>query len=283
MQEFASLDYAELESRGVPFWWVTLTTPREYWHRLEYVYRALRRFHDRLDYCQSDRGYLGAFVRRELGSLNGVLHYHLVIVGGEGITTGWLREVWRECLRYEGEKRLRVSSELVQSAERIARYMSKYCSKAGYEGKDTVAVSDSAEPESNGDGASLSEAHNVGNGETGYTGGRWWYVWGRKSLPWGDLIVIQGLDAVQIANRMKRIFRRWRQQVAMQTFDRKNKSAGFAFRNFTPKVFRKFDGFFRRLRRDRGGGFTVLVSPGLLERMLDAAAYAQVCHNEGVC
>lgn len=286
MQKFASLDFSVLELLGVTFFWVTLTTPREYWDREAYVYGALRRFHDRLDYSQADNGYLGAFVRRELGSLNGALHYHLVIVGGKGINVAWLRTAWGECLRYEGQKLLRVSCEEVADTERIARYMAKYCSKAGYEGKErTVRALDSAspEPESEGtDGASLSEAHNVGNTLNGYTGGRWWYVWGASKLPWGETITVVGLDALQIANRLRRIFRRWRAQVSMRTMDRKQRCPGMACRYFVPKQFSRLDGFVKRLRRDRGGGFTVLMSPDLVELMVDAAAYAQAWHNDRV-
>jgi hypothetical protein len=229
---------------------------------------------------------LGAFVRRELGSLNGALHYHLVIIGGKGINVGWLRKTWRECLRYEGEKMLRVSCEEVADCERISRYMAKYCSKAGYEGKERpaqVVDSASSEPESQGLGcASLSEAHNVGNPSTGYTGGRWWYVWGASKLPWGEIISVEGLDAVQIANRLKRFFRRWRQQVAMRTLDRKTQKRGFANSCFNPRSFRRGDRFVERLGNDRGGGFTILASPSFIELLVDAAAYAQAWHNDGV-
>ena len=288
MQRFASLDFVALEEAGTVFWWVTLTTPQEYWDRVDFVYsKALRRFHDRLEYCQRDTDYLGAFVRRELGGKNGALHYHLCIIGGKGITAGWLREVWGECLEYEGEKRLQVHVEEVTKAERIAKYMSKYCCKAGYEGKERPEASrKSAErpfSEASGAGpesASLTEAHNVGKQGNAYTGSRWWYIWGAKAMPWGELITVEGLDALQIAKRLRRIFRRWRLQVAMQRFDRKNKLPGFANRHWSPAYFEADDVFFQRLKRDRGGGFSLLVSPELLQRMVDAAAYAESAHRD---
>lgn len=293
MQRFASLDYEKLVEMGVSFFWCTLTTPREYWEDVEGVYRALRRFHDRLEYSQRGKGYLGAFVRRELGGLNGALHYHLCIVGGEGITRAWLQEAWTACLRYEGPKPVRVSVEEVTDAYRISKYMSKYCSKAGYEGKPrkaelevcelasqiraslTAAGVDFGEIES----ASLSEAHNVGNA---YTGGRWWYVWGDKSLPWGEITTLDGLDAKQLAQRIKRMFRRWRVKLAMERNDRKQGVPGFSFRHHSPKQFMNEDRFSRWLRTMGGGGFTVLLSPDLMFQFIRAAAYGVQCQRAGL-
>lgn len=293
MRRFASLDYEKLGEMGCSFFWVTLTTPQEYWDDVEGVYKALRRFHDRLDYSQRDTGYLGAFVRRELGGKNGALHYHLCIIGGAGITKAWLRENWGECLGYQGEKLLQVHVEEVTDAQRISKYMSKYCSKAGYDGKPRQGEPGFCELASNAgspagaesgeigeDGsASLTEAHNVGNH---YTGGRWWYVWGDKTLPWGEITTLEGLDAEQLAQRLKRIFRRWRVKMAMERVDRQMKSPHFAFRHFSPKQFRALDHFSEWLRINKGGGFTLLLSPDLMFSFIRAAAYGVQCHRSGL-
>ena len=288
MQRFASLDYDKLAEWGCKCYWVTLTTPRAYWEDVEGVYKALRKFHDRLEYSQRETDYKGAFVRRELGGKNGALHYHACIFGGEGITKAWLRENWAACLGYEG-KDLQVHVESADDPKRIAKYMSKYCSKAGYEGKEyaSAAARKSAErsfsaaaegekecSEGEGEGASLTEAHNVGKQRNAYTGGRWWYIWGASALPWGEILTIEGLDAQQIANRMKRFFRRWRLQATGRRIDAEMKMPGIAFRTWTPHYLEKFDTFVHRLKRDRGGGFTLLLSPDLIYEFVKAALYS---------
>ena len=290
MAKFASLDYAAMAESGVSMWFVTLTTPEEYWERTAFVYRALRRFRDSLEYSQGDKGYLGAFVRRELGTRRGMLHYHLVIIGGD-IRNFPVQKTWARSLEYEGN--VRVDVQFLDTAERVGKYLSKYCSKVAYEGKlkpseGIGAASETSRSASDRDiseAAPLSEAHNVGNGHQAYTGGRWWYVWGEEKLPFGEVVTILGDDAKQIAKRLRRIFRRWLVEKALKGHVSKlNKAMPGGAKVWTalillnnPKVTVKAIEnclpFARFLRRS-SGGFTFLVSPDLLQRMIDAACMA---------
>ena len=273
MGKFASLDYEALARSGVSMWFITLTTPEEYWHREGFVYQALRRFRDRLSYSQAEHGYVGAFVRRERGGKRGMLHYHLVIIGG-AINAFPVADAWSRSLGYEGT--VRVDVQVLDTAERVGKYLSKYCSKVGYEGKrspSAVVETASSEPVSTtAEGAPLSEAHNVGNG---YTGGRWWYVWGEDALPWGEVITIVGEDAKAIAKALRRIFRRWRVQKQAEAWAKREKwSVRRAMTLVSVRQWEKWDSFGEFLRRGGGGGFTFLLAPDLLQRMVDAACLA---------
>lgn len=273
MAKFASLDYAAMSAASVPLWFVTLTTPECFWNDVRFVYKSLRRFRDALEYSETPNGYLGAFVRRELGSKRGMLHYHLVIVGGD-MKRFPVGDTWARSLRHEGK--VRVDVQPLETAEKVAKYLSKYCSKVGYEGKERPSADPCVGACEGASGAAedapLSKAHTVGNPQDAYTGQRWWSVWGEETLPWGEVVTILGDQAKEISKSLRRIFRRWRVQKEVQRIDRQF-YPGFATKHFTIKQLRKSDSFGEFMRR-AGGGFTILLSPGLLERMIDAASMA---------
>jgi len=261
MQKFASCDFESLGE--TPVYFLTLTTPECFWEASRSVQEALTRFRKRLEYAFLPSGYLGAFVRRELGGKRGMLHYHLVVVGGKGVTRKWVRRAWTDCLRYENGL-VRCDSELVDSAERVSKYLAKYCSKAAYEGSSRGSASE---------GASLSKAHNWRKPPFG----RWWFIWGAERLPWADRVVIRGEDARQIAKRVKRLYRRWRVQKFRERVLGESPEARAAFGNKSLKWWatRAEMRFCESLRRS-GGGCNICLSPALLNQMVDAASLSYI-------
>jgi len=278
MCKFASLDWNRLACEETPIWFITLTTPIEYWDSQLEVYRGLRRFADCLQYRFGHEEHFGAFVRQERGSKRGMLHYHIVLIGASECNTSrfrhWVRVNWTRALRYEGGL-VRVDVQPVDNAQRVGKYLSKYCVKVGYEGAGP-AGSDASDPAGAGAGSeTLSKAHNVGNG--GYTGGRSWYVWGSASLPWAEVELIVD-DSVALAKRVRRIFRRW---LVSKVQERNRRLLGrHAAGQIPVKRIAKALPFFEFLRSG-AGGFTLLASPSMLELCLDAAAAAVV--DGGFC
>jgi hypothetical protein len=278
---------------GTPIYFVTLTTPVEYWSDVLPVYKALRSFREAFQRRYESRGYLGAIVRREVGRKRGMLHYHLVIVGGGLLEPGrkkirdqsgktWIGRKWTEALGYEAGF-VRVEVEWLDTAERVAKYLSKYCTKVGFEGRPTPDGSLPGQPEDApaacedapqvpAEGAVLSKAH---NGGWGHTGTRWWYVWGEKSLPWGEMLLIHGDFARGIAKRVRRIFVRWLVDKERARLLRQAKELG---RSVEASVWRisvrellrwsKFGSF---LVKGRGGGYTILATPALLAALVEYA------------
>ncbi len=290
MSKFASLGWEQLIALGVPFHFVTLTTPEEYWTDVKRVYLALRRFRRLLRAHYGSRGYLGAFVRRERGQARGMLHYHLITVGAAGLSPAWVTSTWSKCLAYEG--RVRCDVQFPENPKNVAKYLSKYCSKAGYEGAirpPEGGQNTSSEGSAALDGGeTLSKAHNgTVDGESEYTGGRWWYVWGADLLPWSACYAVTGDDGKQLAKRLRRLFRRWSVQVLQRrTFKRcemhpdllamlKSKSVRWWSRLADMR-------FCESLRR-YGGGFTFLLAPDLLDRFLECAAMAEIYKREEWC
>ena len=242
MRWLASRDWDLLAAKETPIHFITLTTTTEHFARPAFCYRALRRFHDVL---ASQASFLGAVFKREYGSKNGALHYHGVVFGVEpsDFTTGHLRDVWTRCMRWTAPPGAKLSTlivdvEEVKDAQRVAKYISKYCAKIGYEGMARKQAEGTGEgaPGCPGDrgGApspvrSLSNAHNVGNdGNTltenyedehdsqGYNGSRYWYVWGDvpegegvEWLPPGDELKPGAIK--KFATRIRRVFRKWRE------------------------------------------------------------------------
>jgi hypothetical protein len=293
MAKFASLDWARLIALALPFHFITLTTPEPLWGDEKGVYMALRDFRRALFRVYGPFGFLGAFVRRERGEKRGMLHYHVITVGAKGLTVQWVRDTWTKALSWDSP--VRVDVQLPEDPNRVAKYLSKYCSKAGYDGKLPPggagnAASSEQRPATPGD-APLSEAHNVTKSENdAYTGGRWWYIWGAETLLWAPAWTITGPDGAGIAKRVRRIFRRWRVQVSMRRADAMWKDAngqvlrsmrGFCSSKWSVNHMRKYDGYSSQLAKS-GGGFTFLLAPDLLEKMLDAAAYGYEHINAGV-
>lgn len=262
-RRMACLDWEDMAARGVPVLFITLTTPEEYWSRERDVYLALRRFHDRLDYCYSDT-VIGAFVRRERGAKRGMLHYHLMVFGERYISANWLRDAWAQSLRHAGK--VRVDVDRAYTSHELCKYLSKYLSKAAYEGAPAEGFSgrqDSARAESSsGESLALSELHTVGEGSSlVYTGQRPWTVWNEKGLSWGEELHVEGDAAKLIAAKMRRILHRW--QV--------DKARARARKWFPGPLGVKVgvclgrSGFAEFLRKS--DGFTVLASPGLLSQV----------------
>ena len=262
-RRMACLDWEDMAARGVPVLFITLTTPEEYWTRELDVYLALRRFHDRLDYSYSDT-VVGAFVRRERGAKRGMLHYHLMVFGERYISANWLRESWAKSLGHAGK--VRVDVDRAYTSREVCKYLSKYMSKAAYEGAPAEVSSareDSARAESSSaESLALSELHTVGEGSSPvYTGQRPWTVWNEKRLSWGEELHVEGDAARMVAAKMRRILHRW--QV--------DKARARARKLFPGRLGVRVgvclgrSGFAEFLRKSNG--FTVLASPGLLSQV----------------
>lgn len=304
MAKFASLDYEKLASSGTPLWFITLTTPPAFWKDTRGVYLALRRFRDSLEYDHEETGYIGALVRRELGAKSGMLHYHMVVVGGS-FTPAQVSDLWTRSLR--SPVPVRVDVQALETAERVAKYLSKYCSKVGYDGKEREAVpaldATRVVPGGTAQAPPLSEAHNVGNTSgTDYTGGRWWYIWGASRLPWGRMMMFFGAEAYKVAAAFKRIFKKWlvekkikrdvagfrkilglgplvRQTPAFEwggiEFPGIECSALLLMRGKSRRKLEQEIPFVAFLGRSHVG-YTFLLSPDLLQKMLQAACQAVV-------
>lgn len=282
MGVFASLDWGKLIAAAIPFHFVTLTTPEVYWADERGVFKALQRFRKRL--YRGFPGFLGAFVRRERGAKRGMLHYHLITVGARGLSAAWVQAAWSESLRYEGK--VRVDVQLPEDPNRVAKYLSKYCAKVGYDGAYRPGGGVPSGGTGSVDPAPLSKAHNWPDG---CTGGRWWYVWGKELLPWGVAYTLLGEDGRGIAKRVRRIFRRWRASKVREAYKKKH-FGSWEMELFwrradwqtSVKRWSSFDRFCTSLGRGGGRGFTLLLSPELLERFLEAAAYGYIHINQGV-
>lgn len=276
MSRFASLDWRFLISQQRPILFLTLTTPSEYWTEDLRVYVALKAFRTAL--CARYEG-VSVIWRKERGSKSGALHYHLVVFGVKRIPASWLRAVWTEKLGYC--RPVRVHIERPEKPEKVARYVSKYCSKAAYQGADTAYGGEppggTRKPLAR---LSLSKAH---NGEiasyNGFTGGRFWGVWGVKSLPVGTVDEIDQ-EIFSSASRCRRLFRRLLRSRILASFKRKHP----AFVN-RPDFDRLFKRYLRELPKMRflktGGGFTVFCDPDIIDRVLDSAFSAQIWISEG--
>lgn len=282
MATFAQLDYEALVSKGSQFHWVTLKTTPEYWDKPLEVLDALERLQARLWYWFGRWGYLGAILRKEYGEKNGMLHFHGVFIGG-GMSAAWFREAWCECLGYTGPRKNMVHYKETTDPALVAKYMCKYCSKAAYDGRvrhgSSVETPIPEESSTEETCASLLDAHNSRNRTNACTGGRWWYVWGKNRLPWAQVVTILQDDARAIAKRVRRIFKRWRIDKLRLATDRKHNSPGYTFRaGWTMKHMARSDRFIEFLRKS-AGGFTILVPPDLLEKMVCAAVEAEMWHR----
>jgi hypothetical protein len=245
---FASIDYDTLAADKTPILFVALTTPREYWSRHTHLAASLERFFDRLEY--SFGGILGlrfAIWRKEAGRKSGAIHFHLVVFGVPYLPAELLRTWWKESLQDTQARTIRVHVEPVETPERVARYLGKYCAKVAYDGKE-AEVSTSIAPDEGGAGdvetsadpLSLSKAHILENDSST---GRWWGIRGRANVPWGTVLTFEGDFAKALAKRVRRIFRKW--------LKRKGTNPGFA----------------DRMRR-HSGGFTALGTPSMLDKLM---------------
>lgn len=284
MAKFASLDWSFLAKKRIPIYFVTLTTPMEYWDRPKEVYMALRRFRRRFASFRSSK-FHGVFVRRELGEFRGMLHYHLITIGHDGFDTECIELLWSKCL---GDYRqVRCDVQLLGDSETAAKYLSKYCAKAAYMGKEKEAHRLAEAGTEAANGAPLSKAHNgtSDNEPDEYTGGRWWYIWGSETLPWAECYVVTGEDARGIVKRIRRIFRRWRaaklREARRKDCLKKNEPWHHLDRLTSVKIWSRSDPFSESLRKS-ATGFTLLVSPDVLGQMIDAASYGYQHINQGV-
>jgi len=260
MLRFASLDWAAIAASGVLVWFATLTTPMEYWGDPQHVYLSLRRF--RRCFLRDHPEVSGVFVRRELGAKRGMLHYHLVIIGGEGLKGSYIQRLWTTCLGHTSP--VRVDIQVARNGQELSRYLAKYCSKAAWEGAERARQGSGGADTA---ARALSNAHN-GTGDR--NGARWWYVWGNDTLPWAEQFEAVGVEAAALAKRIRRIFRRWQVSVVAKRVDKHMKCSGFAFNRFSVRHMGRNSGFGEWLRRC-GDGFTLLCDPDLLDKMAAAA------------
>lgn len=281
-RKFASVDYQYFIVFGVPIWFITVTTTPEYWDRPGYCRQALERVYDRLRYDFAEKGFLGGIWRRERGAKRGMLHYHLMLFGPEIDQvrfSRWWNRTWSECLRHSG-KPLRTDVQCPESPKRIAKYLGKYCAKAGYERATTegAAGGDGQEPTGATAVVLLSKAHISGNDKESEKWGRWWGVWGKDEIPWAPVEVMEGTDEdlAKLAKRIRRLYRKW---LARQVEERAVKKVrrvlpADVVRHFEGKIraaARNGPGFHQALKRG-GGGFTLLIGREFFERLLDGVA-----------
>jgi hypothetical protein len=113
----------------------------------------------------------------------------------------------------------------------------------------------------------------------GWTGGRWWYVWGE--LREGQAVNFDG-DARGLAVKVRRIFRRWyvgkvRERLVKRAQGRFAGAVG-AWEGVEQAIQRIAEKEFAKLRKGgrfkflgRGGGFLLMASPDVLEQCLAGA------------
>lgn len=269
-RKFAALDWAQLALALTPIWFVTLTTSEEIWNDHRRAYMGLRRVRD---WITSRPGFVGAFCRKELGGKNGMLHYHLVVVGIPGFARllPELRRCWQRGIGCE--KTWRVEIDEVNTAERASKYLSKYCAKAANWGR--------------GEGADLSKAHNVDSSGQGYTGNRWWYVWGEDSLPWAEPLDVFLGEGGAVAKRIRRVFRKWLKVKIREALFREFPKASGELKACIERCAKRQEreGFAEWLRSNRAG-FTILASPTLISQIVQYAVQASLeqsaeLHYEG--
>jgi len=262
MGKFASVDWDQVHESGRELLFLTLTVPPELNHP-EHVYRAGKRFFAWLRY----RHGAAAIVRREL-TRSGLIHYHLMLVGPSWIDADELRCVWTRCLR--SERLIRVHVERIEKKNDVTKYLSKYCVKAAYEGADRGEGVPSGETSP---AVSLSEVHNGRKESSGHNGHRWWYVWGKERIPWGEEIELTAEQAIAVAKRIKRVFRKWLRRKTQDRLRREllrqvggNDAERFA-RNLAKKRTRWAFGAY---------GTMILWTPAILEMLVDWAAMEHI-------
>ena len=297
MQVFASVNWAAVAAAESPILFLTLTTSPEYWARPRFVRRALRRFHDAFNAYQG--GLVCAFVRKERGRKNGMLHYHLITIGVEYCEAfrEWLEATWARCL--ESERVIRVDVQTVHTPGRVMKYLAKYCSKAAYEGREAPegmgecfevdadgVCTDAAAPSHSsavgsevaaassltvcgGDSAVSSALSKVHTGDSDAGGGRWWSVWGAEGLPWCEKEIYHGDDAHKVAVRIRRIFRRWLQQKRREALKKKYPFLSDGQLRQAEVVYRREAPFAWTLYGS--AGFILLCTAELLQRMQENA------------
>jgi hypothetical protein len=302
-KKFASLDWESYARDGVPILFCTLTTPPECWNDGRRVYMALRKFRR---WLMRQSGFEGAIIRKERGAKNGMLHYHPVVFGCSWLPANEMRKVWTEALGCKSAVRVEVdkADDPVKVSKYLSKYISKAAYKGALRtekpvGKRMFSRSENAAPDGSRAAAvmdtgkytvepvrplSLSESHNVteeaaGVGEEdefgpdgiavpdGYTGGRWWYVWG--TLRVAPEIFLKSFHARSIAMRVRRIYRRILISRRIEGLIKKGFSESAA-RCEVKKWRRESGSFWWRGLLSRG--FIVMGSPEVLEKCLSAAA-----------
>ena len=214
MLKCAALDWTRIVEERIPVRFITLSIPEELWTRGRFCFRGLDKFRR---WIEGIRGFQGAIVRRELGEKRGAVHYHLMVFGVpfpecRNVRSEVARK-WTDCLDaadFPGVKRNGgwvVTDIEVANEESISKYLTKYCCKAAYEGKESedsagdikgVAVS----------GGSLDVA---GAWSQSHNGHRWWYIWGEPLV--GQLLFHEFEDSVDPRKVIAHIRRMWRQVV----------------------------------------------------------------------
>lgn len=179
MRLCACFDWTRIIEESIPFYFVTLTIPEELWQEGRRCFAALDKFRR---YLSSKPLFRWAVVRRELGEKRGAVHYHLLVFGlpmQEARNAQCeVADKWTEFLgaaAFPGVMRNngRVVVDIEKANdENVAEYLTKYCTKAAYAGRERPEAGARAvvAPLVAARAGSWSETHN---------GHRWWYMWGQ--------------------------------------------------------------------------------------------------------
>lgn len=291
IKKVASIDWFQVKELNWFVNFITLTTPREYWHKTGEVYLALRRT---LDFLESI-GIEACIVKKEYGSKSGMLHYHIMAMG-EDIRKKekLLRRKWTQHLGYKdkGGKDVIVDIDRRDSNDPavIGKYICKYMVKAAYEGKineNACLTSETSASEASGvregDATTLSKSHNVDCESVEqvseyYNGRRFWYVRGEDKIPKYEVTEILSINEEYIrrlAKRIRRIFRKWRKVQQLKQFQRENP---LFIRHGIPEKMLKLwvkSPAYRFLIRP--GGYSLIASEEVMNTIIRAAMIQEKC------
>lgn len=214
---------------AAPAYFVTLTTPPEYWSGPGRVRAPLARFRRRFErrFPSSGDSAVSVVWKMERGESRGMLHFHLLVLGVPHLSERWVRNAWRDSLRHDAPVIADVQS--CADPERVGKYLAKYV------GKPTPAILGAPVVSPRGvEGDSEGTPQGEGAGEcdspclshiSGRTlsdsdlHGRWWGVWNKDSVIYAPLTLI-GEDSSKWAARLRRIVRRWRKAQVLETLER---------------------------------------------------------------
>lgn len=203
----ASFDWTRIIEDAIPVRFVTLSVPEEMWNQGPRVFLALDRFRR---WIEERTGFRWCVVRREVGRRKGALHYHLLTFGiplsesrnGDNeLSRAWTSFLDAGMLPGVVKNGGYVVTDVEEAREEnITKYLTKYCTKAAYEGREGTPEASARTEEDGGlQAGSWASTHN---------GHRWWYIWGKPLF--GQLYFHEfgDSDAQAVIGHVRRIWRR---------------------------------------------------------------------------
>lgn len=208
----ASFDWSRIIEDVIPVRFVTLSVPEELWNEGRKVFAALDSFRR---WLEARSGFRWCVVRREVGRRRGALHYHLLTFGvpfsESRNADNELSRVWTSFLdagTLPGVVKnggYVVTDIEVATEESITKYLTKYCTKAAYQGREEAPEPAGVRSELARTDAGCAEA---GSWSSSHNGHRWWYIWGTPV--YGQLYFhdFGDYDARAVIAHVRRIWRR---------------------------------------------------------------------------